>query len=288
MCSAASVLESSSLQGQKMVPELPCCCPALPMAHWVLFLVTARGLLCPAAKRCRGAQSAPKPAAGGPGTAGEEQVFEVPLPPVSLCFYGNSFPLAAVAEGSPRWEFVGFSPIPLPAMPERSAILKPRAPVASVAHPPRLPPSLQFRFPSEKLGCKSPESNAKSHGRCCVSHLRLGAFPPSQGRRRRSQGSASAGATQGSAPGGADAAEAALAHPAGVWEKQRPPRPQLHLGEQRGGRGGLAGSRGGAGPAAKSPTRLRLLPSGSMRTGSIWTSSAIKNADVVLIHQAPR
>lgn len=57
-----------------------------------------------------GTQCAPKPAAGGTGTAREEQVFEVPLPPVSLCFYGNSFPLAAVAEGSPRWEFSGFLP----------------------------------------------------------------------------------------------------------------------------------------------------------------------------------
>lgn len=102
-----------------------------------------------------------------------------------------------------------------------------------------------------------------------------------------SQGLESSGATQGSAPRSADMAEATLADPAGVWENQRP-RPRLHFAKQRGGRGGLAGSRGGAEPPAASPTRQQLLPSGSVRTGSIWTSSAIKNADVVLIHQAPR
>lgn len=65
------------------------------------------------------------------------------------------FPLATVSEGSPRWEFVGVSPVPLPVLPEHSAVLTLGAPVATVAlplppaHPPRLPPSLQFRFPSE-------------------------------------------------------------------------------------------------------------------------------------------
>lgn len=74
-------------------------------------------------------------------------------------------------------------------------------------HTLRLLCSLQFRLPSEKLVesiwkvMKSPVGGEDNLCLCCISHLRLGSFPPSQGWKTRPfPGFESSGATRGSAP----------------------------------------------------------------------------------------